>query len=66
MPVSASTVAAPPRISIDVTIMLARKQKIRKVICAVLPQRAFTISQTVCADGATFLREMAKTPKRST
>ena len=65
-PVKASTVAAPPSKSMEVTIMLAMKAKIKKVMCAALPQRALTISQTVCAEGATFLREMASTPNRST
>jgi hypothetical protein len=50
----------------EVTMILAKKQKMRKVMCAVRPQRALTISQTVCADGAIFLREIARTPKSST
>ena len=66
IPVKASTVAAPPSKSIEVTMIFAMKAKMRKVTCAVFPQRAFTISQKVWADGATFLREMASTPKRST
>ena len=66
IPVKASTVAAPPSKSIDVTIILARNAKIRNVLCANFPHRAFTISHTVCADGATFLREIASTPKRRT
>jgi len=47
-------------------MMLAAKQKKRKVMWAVLPQRALTISATVWADGATFFRLMARTPKRRT
>ena len=66
IPVSASTVAAPPNKSIDVTIMLAQKAKKRKVICAPLPQRARTISHIVWADGAISLRLMARTPKSRT
>ena len=66
IPVKASTVAAPPSKSMEVTMILARKAKKRKVLCAVRPQRALTISQKVCADGATFLREIASTPKRRT
>eukprot|EP01083_Nonionella_stella_P122994 370349_1 len=66
IPVKASTVAAPPSKSMEVTMMFAMNAKTRKVICALRPQRALTISQTVCADGATFLREIASTPKRIT
>ena len=40
MPVSALTTAAPPSSSIDVTRMLVRMQKKKKVRCAALPQRA--------------------------
>jgi len=66
IPVKASTVAAPPSKIIEVTMVLAQKPKKRKVLWAVRPQRALTISQTVWADGATFLREIARTPKRRT
>jgi hypothetical protein len=50
----------------DVTMMLAENAKKRNVMWAVFPQRAFTISHIVCAEGATFLSEMAMTPKRRT
>ena len=66
IPVSASTVAAPPNKSIEVTMMLAQNAKKRKVICADLPQRARTISHMVCAEGAISLRLMARTPNSST
>ena len=58
--------AAPPSNSMDVTIMLAQKQKKRKVKWAAVPQRALTISATVWAEGATFLRLIAKTPNNKT
>ena len=66
IPESASTVAAPPSRSMEVTMILAQKAKKRKVRWAALPQRARTISHMVCAEGATSLREMARTPKSST
>ena len=66
IPVRASTVAAPPSKSIAVTIILALKQKKRKVLCAVRPHRALTISATVCAVGATFLSLIASTPNKRT
>jgi len=66
IPVSASTVAAPPNKSIEVTMMLAQNAKKRKVICADLPQRARTISHMVCAEGAISLRLIARTPNSST
>ena len=47
-------------------MMLARKQKTRKVMCATFPHRALTISHTVWALGATVLREMARTPNKRT
>jgi hypothetical protein len=50
----------------DVTIKLAQKQKNKKVLWAVLPHRALTISQTVWAEGATFFNEMASTPNKIT
>jgi hypothetical protein len=43
----ASITAEPPRMSIEVTMMLVRKQKVMKVMWAALPQRTSTISQTV-------------------
>ena len=46
--------------------MLAQKQKNKNVLWAVRPHLALTISQTVWAEGETFLREMAKTPKSNT
>jgi hypothetical protein len=49
-----------------VTMVLAQKAKKRNVMWAWNPHLALTISQTVCAEGATFLREMAITPKRRT
>ena len=49
-----------------ITMMLVRKQKMMKVTWAAVPQRASTISQTVCAVRALFLTWMAKTPKRRT
>merc|ERR1719158_783206 len=47
-------------------MMFARKQKMMKVTCAGLPQRAFTISHTVCAFGALRFISMARMPKRRT
>ena len=55
MPVRAVITAAPPRISIALTMMLVRKQKKKKTRWAVFPQRACTISRTVCAEGAFIL-----------
>lgn len=47
-------------------MIFAAKQKKRKVKCAGFPQRAYTISQTVCAEGATFFKEIARTPNKRT
>jgi hypothetical protein len=58
IPVKASMVAAPPRSSMDVTMMLAENVKKRNMMWAAFPQWAFTISHIVCAEGATFLSEM--------
>ena len=66
IPVRAWTVAAPPRRSMDVTMMFAVNPKKRKVRWAVFPQRARAISHMVWADGATSLRLMARTPKSRT
>ncbi len=55
MPVRAVMTAAPPKISIALTMILVRKQKKKKTRWAVFPQRACTISRTVCAEGAFIL-----------
>ena len=55
MPVRAVMTAAPPRISMALTMMLVRKQKKKNTKCARFPQRACTISSTVCAEGAFIL-----------
>lgn len=39
-PVSAFTTADPPRSNIAVTIILVKKQKARKTMCAAVPQLA--------------------------
>jgi hypothetical protein len=65
-PVRAFTVAAPPNNSIEVTITFAKRQKKMKVICAALPQRAKTISQTVWAVLARLFTSMARMPKSKT
>ena len=52
MPVSAFTVAAPPRTSIEETMTLVKKQKKMNTFCTFAPQRASMISQMVCAFGA--------------
>lgn len=64
MPVRAVMTAAPPRISIALTMMLVRKQKKKKTRCAAFPQRACTISRTVCAEGAFILICTARIPNR--
>jgi len=66
MPVSAFIVAAPPSKSIEETMIDARKEKMRKVMWAVLPHRTLTSSHMVCALGALRLISIAIIPKRST
>ncbi len=66
MPVMALTTAAPPRISIAVTIKFVRMQKNKNTKCAAVPQRARTISRTVCMAGHLRLISMARIAKRST
>merc|ERR1719389_105850 len=66
MPVNAFTVAAPPKSSIEVTIMFAMKPKHKKVMCAPVPHRARTISHIVCALRARRFTSMARMPKRRT
>ena len=51
IPVSAFTVAAPPRTSMEETMMLVMKQKMN-TFCTLGPQRASMISQMVWAFGA--------------
>ena len=64
MPVSAVMTAAPPRISIALTMILVRKQKKKNTRWARVPHRAYTISRTVCAEGAFILIWTAKIPNR--
>lgn len=52
MPVSAVTVAEPPRISIEDTMTLVARPKNMNTKWATEPQRAATISSQVCACGA--------------
>lgn len=50
----------PPRMSIDVTMMFVSRQNTRNTMCAVVPQRAFTISRQVCVVGALRLISTAR------
>ena len=59
-------VAAPPRISIAVTMRQVRRPKKRKVKCAAVPQRTSTISSMVWIAGHLRLISMARMAKRST
>ena len=52
MPVSAFTVADPPRISMDDTMTFVARPKNMKTRWATVPHRAATISSHVCACGA--------------
>lgn len=49
MPVKAVTVAEPPRISIEDTMMFVARPKNMKTRWATVPHRAATISSHVCA-----------------
>lgn len=48
------------------TMILVIRQKTRKVMCALRPQRALIISSTVCAVGALRLISIAKMPNITT
>ena len=48
IPVRAVTTAAPPRMSIALTMQLVSRQKKRNTKCACVPHRALTISSTTC------------------
>ena len=65
-PDSALMTAAPPRMSMDVTMMLVMNMKTRKTRCAGVPQRACTISSAVWMAGHLRLISTASTAKRST
>ena len=52
IPVKSVTVADPPRISIELTIIFVASPKNMNTKCATVPQRAAMISRNVCALGA--------------
>mmetsp|Transcript_6648 Transcript_6648/g.16510 ORF Transcript_6648/g.16510 Transcript_6648/m.16510 type:complete len:202 (-) Transcript_6648:193-798(-) len=65
-PVSALMTAAPPRMSIEVTITLVARQKNRNTMCAALPHLHLMISSTVWMFGALRLTSTARIANSST
>lgn len=66
IPVKSVTVADPPRINMELTMMFVARPKKRKTLCAKVPQRTATISSQVCAFGALSFSFAASWAKRRT